>query len=49
MSVLAEAAAYLAPFVLVAVLFVLADRKVRRRRGVYRDYRRRQRALRRIQ
>lgn len=49
MTVLAEAITYAAVLVLVAVLFVATDRKCRRRRGVYRQYRRRVRALRSIQ
>lgn len=48
-DVLEEASAWLAPILLILVLFVLTDRKCRRRRLVYRGYRRRARALRSIQ
>ena len=48
-GVLEEASAWLLPFLAILVLFVATDRKCRRRRGVYREYRRRARALRSIQ
>ena len=48
-TVIGEAGAVGAVIVLVAVLYVLLDKEARRRRRVYRSYRRRVRALERIQ